>query len=275
MIHLNKSGKLSKLHEIEQGSAVPLSPSLSFARMGYYVFMPVDTIDYSFPEPVIRGSARWFVHRVFYPEWEKFLFEHVDTIFRIGGFITDIGGGLRIDASRSNRVNLRSEKFFRHYLSDPNVRYRITDYTDQYHPDFVEDIHRLTFPDSSQDAVICMAVLEHVYDPKRAAEEIVRVLKPGGRAFIYVPFIYRYHAHAQDYRDYFRYSKDGIAYLFRTCRSIELCPVRGLFESLLRFLPLCRIALFNYLARSLDESLPVLRRIGQRQTSGYFVSIVK
>ncbi len=237
--------------------------------------MPVATVDYSFSEPQFYHSGRGLIARIRHPEWDLFVSERVGGIFRAGGCITDIGGGLRIDARRGNRIDESREKQFKHFLSEPGIQYRVTDYTDQYHPDFVEDVHQLSFADSSQDAIFCMAVLEHVYDPKRAAEEIVRVLKPGGRAFIYVPFIYRYHAHTHDYRDYFRYSKDGVAYLFRACRTVELCPVRGLFESLLRFLPLSRITFFNLLARALDESLPILRRIGQKQTSGYFVSVVK
>jgi ubiquinone/menaquinone biosynthesis C-methylase UbiE len=139
----------------------------------------------------------------------------------------------------------------------------------------VEDIHQLSFKPDTFDAVFCIAVLEHVYDPKKAAEEIVRVLKPGGAAFVYVPFLYRYHAHASDYNDYFRYTKDGIAYLFRGCRHIEVCPVGGLFESLLKTTPLYRLGICRILARLLDESTARMRRIGTVQTSGYHVYIEK
>jgi SAM-dependent methyltransferase len=188
----------------------------------------------------------------------------------------DIGGGLRIDAARGNCVNTLMQSQFSQYLKNPNVHYKVTDYTDQYHPDFVEDIHKLSFADASVDGLFCMAVLEHVYDPKKAAEEIMRVLKKDAEAFLYVPFIYRYHANStEDYKDYFRYSKDGIAYLFRDCSSITICPVRGIFESLLRFIPLHRFSPFNLLCRIIDWQIPAIRNISERQTSGYFIHLVK
>lgn len=199
----------------------------------------------------------------------------VTQIFKRGGLIVDIGGGLRIDASRGNRVNPAHKKRFSAYLNDPNVDYKVTDYTDAYSPDFVEDVHNLSFADASVDSIIAIALLEHVYDPKKACEEIIRVLKHGGHAFVYAPFIYRYHAHRSDYRDYFRYSKDGWAYLFRDCTSIELCPVRGLFETLLRFTPLHQITPLNLFCRFLDSSCKKMRGISAVQTSGYNVFITK
>ena len=37
------------------------------------------------------------------------------------------------------------------------------------------------------DLVICQALLEHVHDTGRALEAIASILKPGGRALIFVP----------------------------------------------------------------------------------------
>jgi len=210
------------------------------------------------------------------PFWQRFLDEVTTQIFTAGGLIVDIGGGLRLDPNRGDRANSDHQKQFGHFLSDRKVQYRVTDYTDQYHPDFVEDIHRLSFADASVDGLFCLAVLEHVYDPKKAAEEVTRVLKPGATGLLYVPFIYRYHAETtKDYHDYFRYSKDGIAYLFRGCTEVEICPVRGLFESLLRFTPLHAVGPLNTLLRLLDWGTAHMRTISERQTSGYFIRIRK
>jgi hypothetical protein len=79
----------------------------------------------------------------------------------------------------------------------------------------------------------------------------------------------------EDYRDYYRYSKDAIAYLFRTCAEAEICPVRGIFEMLLRFTPLHALKPLKFLLRCLDWSTERMRRVSQRQTSGYFVRIKK
>ncbi len=238
--------------------------------------MPLDIVDFRFPEPKVHRSTAGLFQRVRGPFWMTFFDEKLHTIFRRGGWIVDIGGGLRIDPKRGDRVEEHASKQFKKYLTDPNVTYRVTDYTDQYHPDFVEDIHALSFADNSIDAVLCIAVLEHVYDPKKACEEIVRVLKKGGEAFLYVPFVYRYHANStKDYRDYFRYSKDGIGYLFRECSDSTVCPVRGLFETLLRFTPLHRFEPLVLVLRLLDWSTERMRRISERQSSGYFIHIRK
>jgi len=45
----------------------------------------------------------------------------------------------------------------------------------------------LPFPDSSFDLILSHEVLEHVVDDRQAAAEMARVLKPGGRAVVFVP----------------------------------------------------------------------------------------
>ncbi len=210
-----------------------------------------------------------------YPPWEQFFDACIGEIFTKGGWIVDIGGGLRIVKGKGNSFDEERYRKYGHYLKSLGLRYTVTDRTDTYHPDHIEDIHALSFPDDSIDSIICLAVLEHVEDPKKAAEEIVRVLKKGGMGLIYVPFIYRYHAHRSDYQDFYRYSKDAIRYLFRDCSVVQMCYVRGLFESLLRFTPLHTLRPFTYLTRALDHSCTRMRELSQKQTSGYNVFIVK
>ncbi|WP_245584799.1 class I SAM-dependent methyltransferase [Pedobacter glucosidilyticus] len=50
--------------------------------------------------------------------------------------------------------------------------------------DRVEDIQNLSFKDMTFDYVICSCVLGHVSDETKAIDEIYRVLKIGGKAFI-------------------------------------------------------------------------------------------
>ena len=45
----------------------------------------------------------------------------------------------------------------------------------------------LPFPDDSYDVILSHEVLEHVQDDRAAVAEMVRVLKPGGRAVIFSP----------------------------------------------------------------------------------------
>jgi len=57
----------------------------------------------------------------------------------------------------------------------------------------------LPFVDGSFDAVLSLAVLEHVKDPFRCAREIARVLKPGGELMCCVPFLQPLHGYPHHY----------------------------------------------------------------------------
>ena len=242
-------------------------------ELQYASLMPIDTVDFSLPEATIYKPKKYSVSP---PFWTIFSHEITEKIFKKGGRILDIGGGLRIVEKGGFKIDAIRQQRLSQHLSSPHVEFIVSDYTDQYGPDRVEDIHQLSFAENSLDGIFCMAVLEHVYDPKKAAEEITRVLKKGGEAFLYVPFMYRYHANTtEDYKDYFRYSKDGIAYLFRNCTQITICPVRGLFESLLRFTPLHNVPFLATLLRSLDWMTKRMRAISERQSSGYFIHLIK
>ncbi len=57
----------------------------------------------------------------------------------------------------------------------------------------------LPFKDDTFDAVLSVAVLEHVRDPFRCAEEITRVLKPGGDLLCAIPFMSPLHGYPHHY----------------------------------------------------------------------------
>jgi SAM-dependent methyltransferase/uncharacterized protein YbaR (Trm112 family) len=73
--------------------------------------------------------------------------------------------------------------------------------------DVVGVAERLPIRDASCDGVILMAVLEHVADEQETLAEAARVLKPGGRLLVDVPFLQGYHASPADYR---RYTEQGL-----------------------------------------------------------------
>jgi SAM-dependent methyltransferase len=56
--------------------------------------------------------------------------------------------------------------------------------------DEIEDITNLSYLDNSIDSVICISVLQHVFDFNQAISEIIRVLKPGGKALITNGFLF-------------------------------------------------------------------------------------
>jgi SAM-dependent methyltransferase len=66
---------------------------------------------------------------------------------------------------------------------------------------------RLPVADGGVSGVVLEAVLEHVPDAEQTLAEIHRVLEPGGRAFIDVPFLQPYHGSPGDYR---RFTQGGL-----------------------------------------------------------------
>lgn len=58
------------------------------------------------------------------------------------------------------------------------------------------------FEDMSFDCVLCNQVLEHVFNPETFLSEIRRVLKPGGRLILTVPFVWDEHEQPWDYARY-------------------------------------------------------------------------
>lgn len=102
-------------------------------------------------------------------------------------------------------------------------------------PDFIDDICAPTrLQKNRYDGIICLSVLEHVYDPFKAAENLYQLLKPDGMLFLHLPFVFRYHADADlDFTDCFRFSRDGIAWLLRDYSEVTMFPIRGPYTSAL------------------------------------------
>jgi SAM-dependent methyltransferase len=73
--------------------------------------------------------------------------------------------------------------------------------------DLFYDGGRFPRADASCDAVLCSQVLEHVFTPERFLREIHRVLRPGGRLVLAVPFLWDEHEQPQDFG---RYSSFGL-----------------------------------------------------------------
>ena len=69
------------------------------------------------------------------------------------------------------------------------------------------DGSRLPFLDGSLDTVLCTEVLEHVPQPGRLVDEMARVVRPGGRVLLTVPFIQPLHELPSDY---FRFTPSSL-----------------------------------------------------------------
>lgn len=192
--------------------------------------------------------------------WDKFFDEKIKEIASYcrarNGKILDLGGG---------------QPFMKHMAKYKSLfdglEYLVVDNVAKYQPDIVADITNLSIEDNFADAVVCKAVLEHVPEPHKAVLEMYRVLKPGGKVFIYVPFLYSYHGN-NDYKDYYRYTRDGLEFLFKDFSTVEIVSVRGAIETWLYLLPFKFIRKFAPLIRHFDKKT-------KNQASGYNLWAVK
>ena len=132
--------------------------------------------------------------------------------------ILDIGQGLR---EYYSRLNARSK-----------ITLDINDFGN--YPDLLGDICGKIDKEfhGRFDHIVCLAILEHVYDPFSAVENLHLMTKSGGIVSAYAPFLYPYHAPKDlTFQDFYRFSKDGLSYLFREFSEVTLFPVRGRFST--------------------------------------------
>lgn len=98
------------------------------------------------------------------------------------------------------------------------------------YPDIICDIcdDNLEVLSDKYDKIICIAILEHVYNPFKAIQNLRNMLKKNGELYGFVPYLYHYHAPKNlKFQDYFRFSKDALSYLFKDFQDVEIYPVRG------------------------------------------------
>lgn len=145
--------------------------------------------------------------------------------------------------------------------------------------DVVGNLLCLPFASEVAGGLICNSVLEHVYEPQLAVREIHRVLKSGGIAFLYVPFLYPYHG-SRGEPDCYRFTRDGLLYMFKDFSEMRLQPVDSYIGATLRFLTgftsLEKAALI--LAEPLERLVGWLRGrqlSRETQTSGYNIWVRK
>lgn len=96
------------------------------------------------------------------------------------------------------------------------------DWAESFHKnpylDHIVDLNKDQIPEADNyfDSVLLADVLEHLYKPHHALSEVSRVLKPGGKVLIVVPFFYWLH---ETPHDYYRFTKFALK---------ELCAQSGL-----------------------------------------------
>ncbi len=128
--------------------------------------------------------------------------------------VLDIGKGMREKflQIKSNKVETLDVNEYEDY---PDIIFDLCDELDKSLYD-------------KYDKIICLAILEHVYNPFLAVENLKKMLKNNGVIYGYVPYLNYYHApNDLKFQDYFRFSKDALTYLFKDFSNVKLFPIRG------------------------------------------------
>jgi SAM-dependent methyltransferase len=113
----------------------------------------------------------------------------------VKGKVLDVGCG-----TRPYRSLYDVEQYVGLELDTPQARAR--GIADHYY-----DGTQFPYGNGGFDTVLCNQVLEHSFAPERMLAEIARVLKPGGRLVLTVPFAWDEHEQPWDYA---RYSSFGL-----------------------------------------------------------------
>jgi len=88
----------------------------------------------------------------------------------------------------------------------------------------IADAHDLPFADGTFDGVVAQAVLEHVVDPYRCAQEMWRVLRPRGLIYAETPFMQQVHEGRYDFT---RFTHLGHRRVFRGFEEIDSGAIGG------------------------------------------------
>lgn len=177
-------------------------------------------------------------------------------------------------------VGKSSRKRYAYFRPEQALTLDINRFDD--YPDIVDDLCSLQHDLTGQfDGIVCLAVIEHVYAPQAAVDNLYAMLKPGGACFAYVPFLYRYHAPTDlNYQDFFRYTRDGVAYLFRDFSEVTVYPSRGGYSTIFNLLGFWKGTVERRFGQGINRRIDQLgglihKRSNELQASGYFIWAVK
>jgi SAM-dependent methyltransferase len=194
------------------------------------------------------------------------------------GLIVDLGG---------KRIRRRGEFV---PTDDGQSRWVFINIDTATSPDVVSDVSAVPLPDECADCVLCTEVLEHLPNPGACVGEARRLLRPGGRLIVSVPFLYPVHADPGDFQ---RWTPDGLRQLLRSFSKIEVFAMGGTLGTLgllveigvrplrTRGLPMRVLGRLTWEAARLLESIDVRRGNSRGHpaetglTTGYFVVAIK
>jgi SAM-dependent methyltransferase len=170
---------------------------------------------------MVYGSLRKPLSKLrgtpFHPQWHAFRNEAATLkaiAATLAGLIVDVG-------SAEGKVRC---------LLPTDSRYIALDYYETARgwygtrPNVYGDAQALPLTDGCADWVLLLDVLEHLPEPERCLQEIHRILKPGGKLVLQVPFLYPVHDAPLDFT---RWTNQGLRELagrhgFRVDNEVDL-----------------------------------------------------
>ena len=158
---------------------------------------------------MVKDTRNILINHIVDKHLEKFSKQHLN------GRLIDIGCGTK------PYKNLLSPYITEHVGID-----REAPFHDKSNIDLFGTAYEIPAENEAFNCAICTAVLEHLEEPELAIRECYRVLRPGSSAIYSIPFIWHVH---EEPRDFYRYSKYGIKYLFEKAgfEIVEIVALSG------------------------------------------------
>lgn len=92
------------------------------------------------------------------------------------------------------------------------------------------DINNLNFESESFQSVVCLEVLEYISTPKKAVDEIYRILKTDGEVVLSTPFMLKVH------NDKMRYTEECLIEIFSNFKSCKIHYIGNFYTIILDIL---------------------------------------
>lgn len=149
----------------------------------------------------LRRALEFLLRTPLHPQWlvVRHMRDRIPWVARHArGTVLDVGC-----AHATIRAHLRCERYYG--LDYPATALHLYG----TRPDIFGDASRLPVADACVDTVLLIEVVEHLREPGAALAEAARVLKPGGRLLMTVPFAYPLHDQPHDFQ---RWTAHGVAH---------------------------------------------------------------
>ena len=105
------------------------------------------------------------------------LVDSVTEVFPLRGPVYEFGFSPGEDGASAQIADKPSCTNERSVIAEPTPEKIGRDYDSIDH---LEDLSKLPFSDGSARSVLCVGTLEHVFEPRKAVDEMIRILAPGG-----------------------------------------------------------------------------------------------